>query len=130
MWSPITLILKFSLMMRVTINHSKKRMRRWSYLAVVCSMVFIFGSCDSISDFGDMNEDPGQPTEINPELQFTYIQLQSTYSSGIQQRVNWLLSGPVIQSVALPIAPYNYYRHDQAWSEHFFLNNYGGPIRN
>lgn len=98
----------------------------WSLVMVLPVLLW---SCDSVSDFGDMNKDPNSPTSIDPALQFTNLQLETSYNMGQLQRSNWYHAGPLIQSVTAPVAPYNFYRFNRQWSEHFFLQNYGSKQR-
>jgi hypothetical protein len=62
----------------------------------------VFFACDSVSDFGDTNENPTQPTELDPRFLFPQVQLETPGNWALMNRANHRFAGAAIQHWASP----------------------------
>ncbi len=80
--------------------------RLWSR-AMIPLMVVALLSCD-VGEFGDMNVNPTQVSELDPELQFTTVQLGLTLNRGEDWLSNILYAKVTPQQISRPGAGDNY----------------------
>lgn len=96
-------------------------------LATVLFLTVILVSCDSFSDFGDMNQDPTQANTIEPEMQFTTIQLGAAGSRYEMWRANLIYSSNIVQHLVNSFfAGGNFYSFVADWNVAFWTTAYSG----
>ena len=66
---------------------------------LLISMFFLV-SCDGLGDFGDTNEDPTQPTELEPRFLFPQVQLNTPGNWAIMNRANHRVASAAVQHMA------------------------------
>ncbi|WP_138430600.1 SusD/RagB family nutrient-binding outer membrane lipoprotein [Fodinibius saliphilus] len=105
-----------------------------SYLSKITPIVFalllvgvLVTSCDSFSDFGDMNEDPTTVNQVAPEMQLTTIQLATAGTRYEVWRANLLYSENIVQHlVNVWFGGGNNYTESVGWLTSFWNTAFSG----
>lgn len=117
--------------MNMRINNSNKYLKgykkRTVYSAkpvIILAMVFTLFSCD-IGDFGDMNTNPAQVSELDPSLQFPIIQLSIAGERGQQWFTNVIYTKPIVQHISTPRLAGEVYQLNVPWAVRYWQTVYG-----
>lgn len=96
-------------------------------VVIVLLAAGLFAACDSLSDFGDMNENPTQVTESAPDMQFSTIQLSTAGTRYEMWRTQLLYGSNTVQHLvnAFYIGGNNY-SENVDWMTSFWNTNYSG----
>ncbi|MEM1115516.1 MAG: SusD/RagB family nutrient-binding outer membrane lipoprotein [Bacteroidota bacterium] len=73
------------------------RLKTWSRLAAAALLAVTFSACD---DFGDLNTDPTQADQIDPNFKLTNIQLRISGERYENWRTNLIYSATMLQHMA------------------------------
>lgn len=96
-------------------------------VVIVLLAVGLFAACDSLSDFGDMNENPTQVTESEPNMQFSTIQLSAAGTRYEMWRTQLLYGSNVTQHLVNAFyGGGNNYSVVMDWVTSFWTTNYSG----
>jgi hypothetical protein len=68
--------------------------------SALLASAFLLLSCDGLGDFGDTNEDPTQPTELEPRFLFPQVQLNTPGNWAIMNRANHRVASAAVQHMA------------------------------
>lgn len=97
------------------------------YLVSVLLIVGLVTACDSISDFGDMNEDPTQANTVEPGMLLTTTQLATTGTRYEMWRAHLLYGSNVVQhTVNAFFGGGNNYTETTDWLIAFWNTAYSG----
>lgn len=77
-----------------------KVLRRTLLSSVLLISLPLLVSCDGLGDFGDTNEDPTQPTEVEPRFLFPQVQLNTPGSWSTMNRANHRVASAAVQQMA------------------------------
>lgn len=107
------------------------RLIRLTPLLLLGSFALLLTSCDGLSDFGDMNQDPTSTNELSPDIEFTTLQVGTAGSRYEVWRHNLIYTEHIAQHMAYPGAGlsaggFNTYIDD--FSGAFFTANYHGGV--
>lgn len=111
------------LAMRSRKSTSAPNKKRWGLSLLSIAIVVLLGACDSVGDFGSMNEDPTQFTSTEPGMMFTNLQLDIVGDES--QLPGWNQAGPLIQSLVRPKSPWNFYVNERGDNSAWFTAKYG-----
>lgn len=111
-------------------------MNTFRYMRVLSSVLLIglaallFASCDSLSDFGDINTDPTAVSSIPPEYEFTTVQLATAGSRWETWRSNLIYSEVMVQHLATQLGYWagNTYGLNTGYGSSFFDAAYYGGV--
>lgn len=111
-------------------KNKKKRsynLRFWIFLMVPVIAGIII-SCDptAIDDFGDINKNPTQATEMDDAFLLTTVQKAIAGNRGPTWRGNWIYSASIAQHVSSPWYPGEFYSLDQDRATAFWTSAYAG----
>lgn len=95
-------------------------------IALVLIVAGMLTTCDSLSDFGDMNENPTQANSVEPGMQLTTIQLGAAGSRFETWRANLIYSSAVVQHMVTTWWAGNTYTRNSEWLNAFFNVAYSG----
>ncbi len=98
------------------------------HLVTVLLIAGLFVTCDSLSDFGDMNQDPTQTTTIDdPGLQLTTVQLATAGTRFEMWRTQLLYGENAVQHlVNVFYGGANNYTENRGWLTSFWITAYSG----
>lgn len=104
---------------------------RLTTLVTLGALLFLLPSCDGLSDFGDMNEDPTAANDMTPDFEFTALQVGTAGSRYEVWRHNLIYTTHIAQHMAFPLGGlssggFNAYVDD--FSGAFFTANYYGGV--
>lgn len=108
----------------------RNRIARLVYLPVLGILALFLVSCDGLSDFGDMNEDPTAANDINPDFEFTTVQLGTAGSRWETWRTNLIYAENIVQHMATTAGYWsgNFNAYNPGFSGSFFEAQYDGGI--
>lgn len=108
-----------------------KWIRYTSVLSLLLLGIFavLLTGCDSLSDFGDMNQNPNASSDLSPEVQFTTLQVGTAGTRFEAWRHNLIYSSQIAQHMAHPfVGSGHLHQHNDEWSGALFQTRYyGGP---
>lgn len=97
------------------------------YLVSILLIAGLFVTCDSLSDFGDMNEDPTQANTVEPGMQLTTIQLATAGTRYEMWRTQLLYGANAVQHlVNVFYGGANNYTENIDWLTSFWTTAYSG----
>ncbi len=99
---------------------------RWSGGLALLVLAALLASCDTLSDFGDMNVNPTQATTLPPEMQFTSVQLATAGSRYETWRVNLIYGEAIVQHLAQTWWAGDKYTFVEDWSTSLWRTAYSG----
>ncbi|MFS8081924.1 MAG: SusD/RagB family nutrient-binding outer membrane lipoprotein [Ginsengibacter sp.] len=88
-----------------------------------------FASCNK---FGDMNTDPTKSANLDPAIELAFAQQKFSGSTNIQERVNIILTMPLVQQLGGGWANQygQFYQRNQAYMSVLWEDNYASDIKN
>lgn len=113
----------FQRIRRIMVTQSLSAIKRIALVLLVAGMLT---TCDSLSDFGDLNQDPTQANTVEPGMQFTTIQLGAAGSRYEMWRANLIYSSAVVQHLVQTWWAGNTYGQNMGWLNAFYNVAYSG----
>ncbi len=95
----------------------------------VLLFVIALSSCNK---FGDLNVDPTKSADLDPAIEVAYAQQKFSGDVGVQERVNLILTGPLVQQLGGGWANQygQFYQRNQNYMAALWENNYPADVKN
>jgi hypothetical protein len=101
-----------------------------SVLLTVAFALLVFTACDSLGDFGDTNTDPTEASTINPDLEFSTVQLGTAGSRWEVWRTNLIYNELIVQHLGTNLGYWvgDDYGLSSGYASSFFEASYDGGV--
>lgn len=108
----------------------RSRLIRLTSTLSIGLLAILLVSCDGMSDFGDMNEDPTAANDLNPDYEFTTLQLGVAGSRWETWRTNLIYAETIVQHLATTAGYWsgNFNAYNSGFSGSFWQARYAGGV--
>ncbi len=113
--------------------HEHRAMKRHLLLqgqpyVLLLLLAALTASCDALSDFGNMNVDPTQASDLDPAIQFTTVQLATPGAAYASWRGNLIYASAIVQHLTNTWWAGDMYTYNEDWATALWRTAYSGAL--